>query len=306
MPADYSGFQKNRKSKMIIVKLMGGLGNQMFQYALGRRLSLDRQVQLKLDLSWYEAQTERVYQLNHFMIDASLSDLSVPQYHTHIINTDFKSRLFRLEQRLLPYKHRRWINENGYGFNPNILKVKSNIYLTGYWQSEKYFLPIEKIIREDFKLKENLHSTNQCLAKQIQSCRAVSIHVRRGDYLDSRFRHYYFHCDTSYYKKGMEIILHKYPDSHFFVFSDDLEWVKQNLPSDDNIFYIENNDLKYDWESIYLMSLCKHHIIANSSFSWWGAWLNENPEKIVIAPSRWYASPKDSSADIIPEKWIKI
>lgn len=292
---------------MIILKLQGGLGNQLFQYALGRRLSLDRQAPLKLDLSWFATQSTRSYQLDRYQIKAQLANRVEVQNLTHKVHLDLFSLVFRLVQRLLPHYRRRSIYEQKRGFDPNILlKTPRSAYLDGYWQSEKYFTEIGDILRSDFRLIEAIHPINVLYAQQICSSPAVSLHIRRGDYLESKFSHIYHLCDESYYRKAMDLILHNFTDAHFFVFSDDLEWARQNLTSGPKLTYVENNELKRDWETIYLMSQCRHHIIANSSFSWWGAWLGENPDKMVIAPKKWFASPQNSDADLIPEKWNRI
>jgi hypothetical protein len=285
---------------------MGGLGNQFFQYALGRRLSLERQVPLKLDISWFATQSKRTYQLNHYKINAELTEPKEIQDITHSTQLDLFSHFFCLFQRFLPNYHRRLINENGSGFDPNILRASNNVCLVGYWQSEKYFKQIEYIIHDELRLREELHPINASIMKQIRTCRAVSLHVRRGDYLEPNYLHYFYHCDPGYYRKAMDLILHNFPDVHFFIFSEDLEWAKHNITTETNISYVENNQLDRDWETVYLMSQCQHHIIANSSFSWWGAWLNQNPDKIVIAPEIWLTSHKLSGVDRIPEKWIQI
>ena len=186
------------------------------------------------------------------------------------------------------------------------LKTSRKVYLDGYWQSEKYFAEITNILRKDLCLRDPLHPINADYAQQIRSNKAVSLHIRRGDYLEPNYSKVFYHCDEAYYRNAMDLILRNYPDAHFFVFSDDLEWAKQNLAVYSKISYIENNSLKRDWEFIYLMSLCQHHIIANSSFSWWGAWLNENPDKMVIAPQKWFISPQKNTADLIPSTWVRL
>ena len=285
---------------------MGGIGNQMFQYALGRRLAIKHNTNLKLDLSWYANQTKRDYLLDHFQVNAQIASPREVETITRSTRRDLFSIFSRRYQRLLPYHHRHVILEKKSGFDPHILKASSNSYLFGYWQSEEYFKPIEHTIRKEFRLLEDLHPLNQSYLDKILSSRAVSIHIRRGDYLDSEISQVYHHCGMEYYQKAMDLIQHDCPNSLFFVFSDDLEWVQQNLAFGEDICFVDNNQLCRDWETVYLMSQCKHNIIANSSFSWWGAWLNRDPKKIVVAPQKWFTSPNNSRAQMVPQKWIQI
>jgi hypothetical protein len=293
--------------EMIIIRMLGGLGNQLFQYALGRRLSLDRHVPLKLDLSWYATQSSRSYQLDRFTIEAQFTNRSEIQALTHALQQDTSSLFFRLSQRFLPFYQRRRVYERRPGYDQNIiLKTSRRVYLDGYWQSEKYFTEIANILRKDLRLRDPLHPINADYAQQIRSNHAISLHIRRGDYLEPHYSKVFYHCDEAYYRNAMDLMLRNYPDAHFFVFSDDPEWAKQNLSSYPKISYVENYSVKRDWELIYLMSLCRHHIIANSSFSWWGAWLNENPDKMVIAPQKWFVSPQKNTADLIPSTWVRL
>lgn len=292
---------------MIIVKMQGGLGNQFFQYALGRRLSLDRKTTLKLDLSWYATQSSRSYQLDRYRVHAEPATRAEVQNLTHKLDLDTYSIAFRLAQRLLPAYRRRSIYEQRRGFDPNILqRTPRNAYLDGYWQSENYFDKIGELLHSEFRLIEPLHPLNAGYAEQICSSPAVSLHVRRGDYLNSKFSRIYHLCDESYYRRAMDLILNKIPQAHFYIFSDDMDWVKHNLASGSQFTYVENNEVNRDWETVYLMSQCRHHIIANSSFSWWGAWLCENPEKMVIAPEKWFIAPESSDTALIPDSWSRI
>ena len=285
---------------MIIIKLNGGLGNQLFQYSLGRKLSLKNNDVFKLDLSDFTADNPRSYSLGEFnIIENFASDED--------INKIKKSGVWKLIDKLKPYCKRSAIKYKGYDFDPNILKLSGNFYLDGYWQSEKYFQDIKNIIRKEVTLKNPIENKYADLISQIKNTNSVSIHIRRGDYItNKKFSKVYNLLDEKYYQKAVKFIAEKISDPHFFIFSDNINWVKQNL----NIPYLKtfvsgDNETK-DYEELILMSLCQHNIIANSSFSWWGAWLNKNADKIVISPDKWFNDKIGNAKDLIPENWIKL
>jgi len=259
---------------MIISKIQGGLGNQMFQYAYGKHLFYKYGEEFRLDTRFYniDLKPKREFLLDKFPNIFSNTDMNLqligPCYS---IIDDF---IFRE----LP--------------NP----VGSNYYLDGYWQSEKYFKESSDLIREDFKPSEEL--LNKLLLTPFIDTNTISLHVRRTDYITSNGYHPV--QSIEYYQKAIETIGGY---DYIFVFSDDIQWCKDNLIFE-NIVFIEGNT---NIEDLYLMSLCKNNIIANSSFSWWGAWLNNNPDKKVIAPKRWFGdSAKLNESDIIPDNWIRI
>ena len=258
---------------MIVVKIQGGLGNQMFQYAHGRFLSEKFNLDLKLDTSFYDnydsKSTLREFQLNSF--ENIKSNISI------IDDIDF-SNFYKIGEHFSYIKI------------PYIENCK--YYLDGYWQSEKFFIELSELIRKDFEPSKSI--LNKILENPLSDT-TISLHVRRGDYLTSNG----FHPVQSinYYQKAIETI-GEY--DNIFVFSDDIKWCKENLKFKNMIFIEGLSDL----EDLHLMSMCKHNIIANSSFSWWGAWLNKNPNKIVVSPTIWFNGL--NSSDIIPENWIRI
>jgi hypothetical protein len=283
---------------MIIIKLQGGLGNQLFQYAFGRMLTNKNNTELVLDNTNYPKDKLREFNLHHFNIKARLiNDKENIKYNSKV------NKLIRKIKRFIkPHQ--------AYTFNIKELNKKDNSYIEGYWQSQKYFYPIEKDIRKELTLKNHPSKTFQSEYKLIQSCPvSVSIHIRRGDYANNPdITKIFGLCDLNYYKKAIEIINSKYQNCTFFVSSDDTKWAKENIPNiiDKNtVHYVSNPDLS-DYEELVLMSKCHHQIIANSSFSWWAGWLNENKNKTIIAPQKWMANPKIKTPDIIPDKWIKI
>ena len=284
---------------MIIIKLNGGLGNQLFQYSLGKKLSIKNKDVFKLDLSDFTVDNPRSYSLGYFnIIENFASDED--------INKIKKSGVWKLVDKLKPYCKRSAIKYKGYDFDQNILKLSGDFYLDGYWQSEKYFQDIEKIIKEEITLKESLPSKYTELIDKIKNSDSVSVHIRRGDYLSGKISKIYATCPIEYYYKAIEKITEHCPNPHFFIFSDDINWVKQNfnIPYP-KIFVSGDNEIK-NYEELILMSLCKHNIIANSSFSWWGAWLNKNADKIVISPDKWFNDKIGNAKDLIPKNWIKL
>ena len=285
---------------MIIIKLNGGLGNQLFQYSLGRKLSIKNNDVFKLDLSDFTKDNPRSYGLGEFnIIENFASDED--------INKIKKSGVWKLVDKLKPYCKRSAIKYKGYDFDPNILKLSGNFYLDGYWQSEKYFQDIKNIIRKEVTLKNPIENKYADLISQIKNTNSVSIHIRRGDYItNKKFSKVYNLLDEKYYQKAVKFIAEKINDPFFFIFSDDINWVKQNLNIPyPKIFVSGENEIK-NYEELILMSLCKHNIIANSSFSWWGAWLNQNPSKIVISPDKWFNDKISDAKDLIPPEWIRI
>ncbi len=289
---------------MVIVNLIGGLGNQMFQYAAARRIAYVNNTELKLDISSFTAYKLHSYSLNNFSIlesIASKKDIAIYKNLKGIYKLINKFKI-----KCLPYYKCSYLREKNYHFDSNILKVPGNVYLEGYWQSEKYFNDIKEIIHQEFCVKYNLEARNKELAKVINDCESVSIHIRRGDYVKNKTTNQVHGvCSLDYYYKAIDIILEKCKNPYFFVFSDDHEWVKKNIKLKKKIIYIEHNSAEKNYEDLRLMSLCKNNIIANSSFSWWGAWLNTNPNKIIMAPKKWFNNNLNTT-DLIPKNWIII
>jgi hypothetical protein len=186
------------------------------------------------------------------------------------------------------------------------LELGNNIHLDGYWQSEKYFIDITDTLRLDFTLKKEMEVKARDLYEKIKNKNSVSLHIRRGDYLSSKFSSIYPVLSIDYYSRALKVIKDKIKDPQIFVFTDDIEWVKDNLDIPVQIEFVSGQKDINANEELILMSQCRHNIIANSSFSWWGAWLNSNPEKIVIAPSHWLYVDSYKIDDLVPKKWIKI
>lgn len=295
---------------MIIVKLMGGLGNQMFQYATARHLAEKNKVPLKLDLSFLMDRTPRPeftyrnYELGVFNIKEDFATIKEVEDYTIKPRRKISKLIYTIKKIFNPSYH---IKEKHYHFDSEVLNAPSNIYMDGYWQSEKYFKSSEFIIRSDFTLKNKAEGDILKLQNRIQSLNSVSIHIRRGDYISSKATNA-FHgiCSLEYYYNAINYIIEKVSDPYFFIFSDDMHWVKDNITINAPHSFVENKSEVPACEDMRLMSACKHHIIANSSFSWWAAWLNDDKHKIVVAPEKWFNDPEIDTRDLIPGAWIRI
>lgn len=283
----------------VIVQLLGGLGNQMFQYAAAKRLAIEKNTPLMIDISSFETYSLRKYGLSNFRVNAKIADSEV------LLRFKHPSRFSQLVEKVQPYYKRHIFNERlWFYFDPNILLTPNQVYLRGYFQNEAYFKSIEKLLREDFSLKATPSLAATTFASQINNIQSVSLHVRRGDYsTNPAALHMHGLLPISYYEEVINQIINQVERAVFVVFSDDIGWVKENLKFSVPVIWV--NGLP-DYEDLWLMSLCKHHIVANSSFSWWGAWLSTNRPKLVYAPDPWFANPPTPTGDIVPHNWHKI
>jgi hypothetical protein len=289
---------------MIIVRLNGGLGNQLFQYAVGRQLAAKRQAILKLDIFDLKISKSRKYALDQFKIKAEYANSKeIARFKPPIqlfINRVIWNKLFQKPAE-------GYIMESQYHFAPEILALPDDVYLDGYWQSYKYFAEIDAEIRQELTLKAAPTGKNKEVAEAIAGCEAIALHIRRGDYVTNKAADEILGVQPiSYYESAIAHIVKQVKNPHFFIFSDDPTWVKENLKPDYPTTYVGHNDGDHGYEDLRLMNGCKHFIIANSSFSWWGAWLAYNPKKIVIAPKRWFRDQSINTNDLIPESWIRL
>ena len=290
---------------MICIKLQGGLGNQLFQYAVALALADFHQTTVGLDLRFLKNQDAgQKHTLRHFALDL----FSIPYEHlTFWDEVALALRPFPFQntvQKMLGSLNKWTIyDEATLLYNHDIRQETSkNSYLTGYFQSEYYFNTIESKLRKVLQFEFLIQNE---LSDKIGQTSSVSVHIRRGDYAtNANLGLFHGLCSLQYYLKASRFIGSQQSDLHFFVFSDDIIWAKQNLRLPFPTHFIGGTDS----EDLQLMSLCKYNIIANSSFSWWAAWLNNNPAKIVVAPERWFADKKaeGESSTIVPETWIKI
>lgn len=286
---------------MIIIRIMGGLGNQMFQYALYKAMHVKGK-DVKLDLSWCLRKKEHNgYELERiFNVDGIYATKTQADFLGEI-NYGILNRIFRKYVKHKKTYYYQDVN-NAILFNENIF-CYDNIYLSGYFQSEKYFSFIKNKIADIYTFPDLIDAKNLEIKDFISKSNSVSLHIRRGDYLKSKYLKGI--CNETYYNKAVSYILNKVHNPVFFVFSDDIDWCKNNLALK-NVFYVQNNIGINSYIDMQLMSMCNHNIIANSTFSWWGAWLNKNEDKIVVAPKKWFNKENILTNDLLLDKWIKI
>ncbi len=288
---------------MIIIQLKGGLGNQMFQYALYKSLK-KRGKEVKIDeVTGFENDKLRTPVLSGWGAEYEKASKK------EIVDiTDSRMDIFsRIRRKLTGRKTHRIDEESGI-FDPRILEVEE-AYLVGYWQSEKYFPDSEVVaeLRETFEKRPQdimKDSASWSTLQQVECCESVSLHIRRTDYIDAEHVHIHHICTEKYYKDAIDKVRKEYPGAVFFIFTDDKEWCKSHFRGP-KFFTVElSEDENTDIAEMLLMSRCKHHIIANSSFSWWAAWLNDNPGKMVIAPEKWINNK--AMDDIYTDRMIKV
>lgn len=288
---------------MILTRLKGGLGNQMFQYATGLEMATRYNEILKLDATGYDderhvkSDTPRKYRLFPFAISGEVAPLDEVMKIRNPYG--FFSRLVRaFSQKVLRKYH--------IDYEPDYFN-KKRTYVEGFFQSEKNFSTVKDRIRQEFTLKKEYESPAFLDAKKMVAKKnSVSVHIRRGDYANHTLTNSYFGtCSKEYYLKAIAYISSKVENPTFYFFSDDIEWAKKEFGESSTYNYISNPALQ-DYEELILMSLCSHNILANSSFSWWSAWLNNNPSKIIIAPKKWLNVVPDPQPNIVPETWIRL
>ncbi|WP_343652608.1 alpha-1,2-fucosyltransferase [Herbaspirillum sp.] len=283
--------------KLVVTEIVGGLGNQMFQYAAGRALSLRLGVPLTLDISAYERYVLHAFGLNHFAINAKLQK-GRPK-------TLFDRFLRRMGWRTPPTV----LREASMEVDPRFFALEGEVRLEGYWQSETYFSEVAEQLRKDFAFPPCSDPQNAEWFARIQADdRSISLHVRRGDYITNKQANaVHGTCGLDYYQRAIDHLAQRIgTDMRFYIISDDPAWTAENLKLPFDAFYISHNGPDKNYEDMRLMSACRHHVIANSSFSWWGAWLNPSKDKIVVAPQRWFQADHMSAKDLIPQTWVRL
>jgi hypothetical protein len=297
---------------MIIVQLLGGMGNQMFQYALGRHLSVKNGVPLKLDtsilLDWKPRRhlVNRDFDLDIFRLDPLIaSKKEIAAYNPQLM-TSAEKIYFHLKRKL---GIRPACKEKAFSYDPHVLQLTGTQYLAGLWQSYKYFEDIEELIREDFQLRNDIGAYSAPLLHRIQQANAVCINVRRTDYVDvKQTADVMGFTGPNYYKDALSALTARVSDPHIFVFSDDIEWCRGNLQTGHaEVTFVDHAHAGKKFSDYFrLMIACKHFIIPNSTFGWWAAWLSGYKDKVVIAPKKWMNDPATDTADLIPPSWIRL
>ena len=289
---------------MNIVQIHSGLGNQMFQYAFYVALK-HYQPDTKIDASIYRHRpSHNGYELERIF--------AIQPAHATIAErnqmADVGKDWFSILRRAIGWKRKTYgqfvVEPNpSYGWCPQLLQSE-NSYLQGYWQTEKYFANVAEQIRKDFTFRRALRGKDNFLAQEILSVNSISVHIRRGDYIKERRRADYEVCTAVYYRRAVEYIQAHIDSPVFYVFSDDPSWGKEQNIFPAGTIFVSGHKGEDAYIDMQLMSLCRHHVIANSSFSWWGAWLGQHDKTITLAPSTWFRYRE--RPDIIPDNWIKI
>ena len=273
---------------MIIIKLIGGLGNQMFQYATAKAIALHNNTVLKLDTSAFKVYDLHDYGLHHFNLNAK----------------EYKQPVKWVKKIQNKFQQRTYYNEDTFRYNSKLFNINAEqLFLNGYFQSEHYFVKYREALLKDFKITSSIKKATKVMLEEIAKSDSVSIHIRRGDFLKHEIHNT---SKEDYYKKAMQLVESKIDKPTYYLFSDDMNWVKSNFKTSYKTVYVDFNDANTSYEDMALMSNCKHNIIANSSFSWWSAWLNTNPNKIVVAPEQWFNGNEYDYTDVVPNSWIKI
>lgn len=292
---------------MIAVRLMGGLGNQMFQYAAAKSLALGRKSKLLIDLSFLmqriEGNTHRQYELHAFNLKESFLDNKELRAFEKKNNGNLFLRMMNYFSRV---DVKTIFRETTFGFQEEMLVQPDNTLLIGNWQSEKYFSLYQTEIRKMFTFPTLESSSSRTMSEKIRSSNAVSLHIRRGDYVSNPVtKAFHATCSMDYYQHAVEFLEERIGKLTLFVFSDDMDWVMNNFKVDSEIIFVSVPENK-NYDDMHLMSMCRHHIIANSSFSWWAAWINPAPGKIVVAPLQWFNDTSIDTKDLIPADWFRL
>jgi hypothetical protein len=294
---------------MIVTNLIGGLGNQMFQYAAGLALAHRYGVPLRLDL-----RTLSRYRLHHgYQLDqifkgdfrhASKLDLLRVLGTRALSSSPIGYDVAPHFRNTRPGKIIRQPTQN---YWPGIELSGRNSYLSGYWQSEKYFADVRDMVKSAFTFREAPTGQNLELTRQMEASNSVSVHIRLGDYrTNAETARFHGLCGPEYYARAVNFIREQILDARFFVFSDEPDLARQLLPQEAPLHIISGNMGPQSYRDMLLMACCRHHIIANSTFSWWGAWLAEHTEQIVVAPREWFAGSDEPMNDIYLPNWHRI
>jgi hypothetical protein len=297
------GMKEHRKT--IVVQLTGGLGNQLFSYASGRGISDKLGAKLRFHRSKNITDGERAYRLDRFrtkVVDAAL-------WQEAMVRISLERRVQTVGAALGPRVRGRLfdvVQDNTMGYSPELFPQDRSIFLRGFWQSPKYFSHIEKEIREELEMIESPREKDRPILEKIRNTESVCVHVRRGDLVNNpEFAAKYHVQEPGYYQRAVQMLKQLGRPLHFFVFSDDADWPRKHLPLGDEVEFLcaQGAAGREDWQDFQLMRACKHFIIANSTFSWWTAWLGACPDKRVIAPRAWYRDSDSPPPDLIPSHW---
>ncbi len=303
---------------MIISWLTGGLGNQMFQYAAGLSLASLRRTVLKLDVSWFreyaEYEDHNRYALSCFNISEQFATREEIDRIKGVRLTRSERLSVGLARRLHFFQYVRkfepagnWHPARSFWFYPEFLDLFDSTYLEGMWQSEKFFRPVADVLRNHFSFRYPPTKDVEVTLRLIQDGPSVAVHFRRGDYLrNPKFASEMGALGFDYYYRALEVVRQREPKAKLFVFSDDIDAVEAEFRPSCPTHFVRSVGKWNDFDKVRLMSHCDHAIIANSTFSWWGAWLNPSAQKLVVAPDPWFAGDAQRGRDVVPESWTKV
>jgi hypothetical protein len=303
---------------MIITRLLGGLGNQMFQYAAGLALAEKHRTVLKLDVGWFrhypEYEDHNRYSLNCFNVTEQFATAQEVEYLRGKRLTTVEKWSERLATKLKLYhyadglrKHGNHYSTDNMNFDPEFWRQPDNTYLEGMWQSEKFFLSIANLLRLHFSFRYPPQPRVAKYAQQIMSGPSAVVHFRRGDYVrNANFNSEIGVLPLDYYYHALEMIYAQCPEVMLYIFSDDIEAIRKEFRPPGKHVFVDVVEHWHAYDKIRLMSMCDHAIISNSTFAWWSAWLNPSPTKMIVAPDPWFAGRKYSGTDLIPEAWRRV
>jgi hypothetical protein len=296
---------------VIVARLQGGHSNQLFQYATARCVAERRNAEAYMDPEWFAAipagDTRRIYELDGYRFEQRLleaGDVSVADDE----EPGRPHRRIRLFARRRSRPILRRYRQQGHGFDPQVLDLPDDTYLDGWWQDERYFSEIRSILLDELQLREAPSERAAHWLREMEEPVSVSLHVRRGDYVTNPAAGS-FHglLGPAYYEAALERLVAAVgePGLKVFVFSNDIEWCKNELRLAYPTSFVDSGNSGP--ADMRLMRSCRHHVVANSSFSWWGAWLSDHPGKVVVAPDRWFADPvANAETEIVPRSWLRI
>ena len=293
-------------TKDVVVRLVGGLGNQMFQYAAGFAVAQRSGAPLMLDVSWFATANDRHFALGPMRISAGV--LGALAAESGPILRVLRKVVHKLTKRTDElWQDRPVFREKHFHFDKRILELRAPVCLDGYFQSESNFAEFGQLVSQEFTLATEPNAACKQMLDKIVSCDAICLHVRRGDYVASATTNA-FHgtCSLQYYHDGLRLVTSGLENPHCFIFSDDPQWVRANFQPECAMTVVDINGADEAHEDLRLMSACKHFVIANSSLSWWGAWLGTHAGKQVVSPKNWFQNGTNNTADLRPKSWIQL
>lgn len=291
---------------MVISKIIGGLGNQLFCYAFAKTLSDELNQELKLDLSFYtKNEILDIYRLNRFCIyENTATKDEINNYSRKEINK-YLNKIFKaLTGRYFFLNNKYHVDEKSFSYDKSKIKHRKHLYITGYWAQPELFQHNRHKLLKYYKLNVPLNNENKTILESIKTSDSIAVHIRRGDYINNN---YFVTLPKEYYLKAIELMKKKFCKPYFYFFSDDIDWVINEFSHIHNSYFVNINDRKNDFMEFELMRNCHHFILANSTFSWWAAWLSEEPSKNIIIPGKWFNNMsrqlKFENSGLIQDKW---